>query len=91
MRRDETDAFSYLSCGLLKLIPPSTFSRPKCGFGERNEDFEVEKVQKAFSRQMLNMQMSGSVKRKVKRYLENHFREEEGKKKRTGIEMATSA
>ena len=50
-----------------------------------------EKVQKAFSRQMLNMQMSGSVKRKVKRYLENHFREEEGKKKRTGIEMATSA
>ena len=53
-----------------------------------------EKVQKAFSRQMLNMQMSGSVKRKVKRYLRNHFREEEGKKKkkrRTGIEMATSA
>lgn len=41
-----------------------------------------EKAQKAFSRQMLNMQMSGSVKRKVKRYLGNHFREEEEKKKK---------
>lgn len=49
-----------------------------------------EKVQKAFSRQMLYMQMSGSVKRKVKWYLGKHFREEE-EKKRTGTEMATSA
>lgn len=47
-----------------------------------------EKVQKAFSRQMLNMQMSGSVKRKVKRYLRNHFREEEGKKKKKKEELA---
>lgn len=34
--RDETVAFSYLSRGLLKLIPLSRFPRPKCGFGERN-------------------------------------------------------
>lgn len=39
-----------------------------------------EKVQKAFSRQMLYMRMSGSVKTKVKWYLGKHFREEEKKK-----------
>jgi hypothetical protein len=34
-RRDEIVAFSSLSLGFLKLIPPTQFPHLTCGFGEK--------------------------------------------------------